>query len=187
MIMRSHAFNKIVNTYVDKSKSQELQRRRGLNLKDLLLKEGVAIGCVFIINMPKEERFELRDLEFEKFLNTPNLEVDLDRFADYVIKRTPGCRIERTTLVSQLKKLIAQGIDPWQLCNGHHLARILTIGINEVFGKRPGLKISPGRIETELKLAYERAYFKSTDLCKQIRDWENSNAPFKVLESSLRT
>jgi hypothetical protein len=186
MIIRSSAFTKIVNTYVDKNRIQELLRRRGLNLKDLLLTEGTTIGCLFIIDLPKEDRLDLGDLEFENFLNASNLEVDLIKLVDYVIKRTPGCRVDRMTLVSQLKKLIAEEIDPWQICNGHHLTRILTIGINEVFGKRTGSKVSASRIEIELKLAYEKAHFKSTDLCRQIREWENNNAPFRVLDDSLR-
>jgi hypothetical protein len=187
MIIRSRAFIKLMNMYVDRKKIQDLQKRRGLNLKELLLREGTAIGCLFIVKMPRQNSLYLKNLEIEVFLDRQNLEVNLNRLADYAIRRSPDCKIDRMTLVSELKKLIAEGIDPWQICNGHHLTGILTIGIREIFGKRAGSNINVGRLELELRLAYEKAHFRSTELCKDIMDWENNNAPFRVLDESLRT
>ncbi|NEP15226.1 MAG: hypothetical protein F6K14_34670 [Symploca sp. SIO2C1] len=71
--------------------------------------------------------------------------------------------------------------DPWQVCCGHDLVEILSVSLRKTFGSNKAAEVEPNRLERNLRLAYEKAYFLKTHLYLKIRTWEANNQPFQVL------
>ena len=71
--------------------------------------------------------------------------------------------------------------DPWQICAGHDVVYILTIGLRFSFGNTNARNFTPKNIESIIRMAYEESHFRRTQLYQSIKNWETSNSPFKVL------
>lgn len=75
--------------------------------------------------------------------------------------------------------------DPWQICCGHDLVQILSVGLRKTIGSNNAKDIEPNILERSLRLAYEEAYFHDTQLYLDICTWENENQPFIVLPRNI--
>jgi Protein of unknown function (DUF4435) len=74
--------------------------------------------------------------------------------------------------------------DPWQVCCGHDLTEILSFALQKTIGS---MKVDAIELERSLRLAYEAAYFHSTQLYQSIRLWESKNQPFNILQEPQST
>ncbi|MFN5871336.1 MAG: hypothetical protein ACK44G_02150, partial [Aphanizomenon sp.] len=72
--------------------------------------------------------------------------------------------------------------DPWQVCCGHDLVEILSLGLRKAIGTNKTVDVEANSLERNLRLAYEVAYFYKTQLYLAIRQWETNNQPFHVLQ-----
>lgn len=70
--------------------------------------------------------------------------------------------------------------DIWQLCNGHDMVAVLSIGLQRVLGKCNAADVKPEVLEKDLRLAYEAGYFAETALCRALRDWHQAHAPILI-------
>lgn len=74
-------------------------------------------------------------------------------------------------------------VDPWLACQGHDLIAILAIGLDKggaLGSTRPGNKV----IASTLRASLDSAHWLASRLATEIRGWEATNAPFKVLLNS---
>jgi hypothetical protein len=71
--------------------------------------------------------------------------------------------------------------DPWQLCNGHDLVEVLSIGLRRAIGSQSAAAVRVEEIERALRLAYESVDFAASALYRTIREWEQRNHPFRIL------
>ena len=71
--------------------------------------------------------------------------------------------------------------DPWQICCGHDLVKIIAIALGKLIGTNNKKEVLPDVLERSLRLAYEEAYFIKTKLYQDICTWDNNNHPYKVL------
>lgn len=71
--------------------------------------------------------------------------------------------------------------DPWQVCCGHDLVKILSLGLRKAIGSNKATDVEPNSLERNLRLAYEEIYFQDTKLYALIRTWESKHQPFRVL------
>jgi hypothetical protein len=71
--------------------------------------------------------------------------------------------------------------DPWQLCNGHDLVGVLSIGLRRAIGSQSAVGVGVEEMERALRLAYEAVDFAASELYRAIREWEQRNHPFRVL------
>ncbi len=86
------------------------------------------------------------------------------------------------------QRLISQknnSYDPWQVCCGHDLVEILSVGLRKAIGSHKAADIEANSLERCLRLAYEEVYFSQTRLYVEIRLWESHNQPFKVLRNGI--
>ena len=58
--------------------------------------------------------------------------------------------------------------------------QVLYIGLRRVLGRNNSADVKPERLETLLRLGYERAYFEATRLFAAFSEWERRNAPFVI-------
>lgn len=69
-------------------------------------------------------------------------------------------------------------IDSLQLCVGHDLVGLLSVGLRSKLGSHNHLKIED--LQERLRLAFEQADLERTDMYRSLRDWEQRNAPYRI-------
>ncbi|GAB1539708.1 hypothetical protein NUACC21_23750 [Scytonema sp. NUACC21] len=75
--------------------------------------------------------------------------------------------------------------DPWQVCCGHDLVELLSLGLRKAIGSNKSVDIEPNSLERNLRLAYEEVYFCRTNLYLDICAWESNNQPLRVLRNEV--
>lgn len=71
--------------------------------------------------------------------------------------------------------------DLWQVCNGHDLTAVLSIGLRRAIGSQPPAVVGVEEIGRALRLACEAVDFTVSALYRAMRAWEQRNRPFQVL------
>ncbi len=90
--------------------------------------------------------------------------------------------LDEGELLAELEPVVAnRRISSWNLSNGHDMVRILSLGLRKALGSRKEGEVSPETLERSLRLAYEKEFFQSAELCAAIRDWERRNPAYSVL------
>ena len=94
-----------------------------------------------------------------------------------VAGRAPPSAEDLAREIQELERLEAP---PWHVCCGHDAVAILSIGLRRALGSRNDAEVKETRLESMLRLAYDRDHFRRTNLYTAIRAWETANAPFTV-------
>ena len=79
-----------------------------------------------------------------------------------------------------MTKLANSNHDIWDLYCGHDLVCILSVGLRKVLGSQKQRNVESDLLGQALRLAYETAYFLTTNLYQALRLWEENNRPFQI-------
>ena len=71
-------------------------------------------------------------------------------------------------------------VDPWLVCHGHDLLKILRVGLQTVLGDLKST-FTHEDLAAHLRLAFHDTHLAATQLYKDIRAWEQSNPPYQIL------
>lgn len=71
-------------------------------------------------------------------------------------------------------------VDPWHVVHGHDMLEILRVGLRNVLGDLPAA-VGVKEIARGLRLAMPRAELQSTQLWRDMQQWERLNKPYLVL------
>jgi hypothetical protein len=99
--------------------------------------------------------------------------------------------LDEEDLLKSMRELANPNHDSWNVCCGHDLVCILSIGFRRALGRQKdidlkiGLQhVTPELLERFLRSAYETTYFSDTQLYKSLRAWEKANPPYQVFPTS---
>jgi hypothetical protein len=180
MILSSPALDRVTGELVSRGRFARL----GMRIRDLLLTCALPLGYFRWLVSPTKGNVPLRFKEVPpgSFLSRGTLRPDVHRMVR-VTNANSGRILANEALMS---KTIAQLVsnrahDPWHVCSGHDMVRILSFGLRTEFGNRRGRAATTDLVDAMLRLAYEASFFSTTKLRKSIADWEMANPPFKVL------
>jgi hypothetical protein len=141
-------------------------------------------------------KVDFHEINFEAFIDKVQLTISLDNCITEVLARNNGSSIDKEESRSKIKKLSKKSIDPWLLCQGHDLIRILLlilprilmeyaplqkddmrIYIESIHSRIPNEK----RITEQLILGFENDFFRQTIIYSDIKNWETRNTPYRLL------
>ncbi len=125
---------------------------------------------------------KFRKLPFENFVDKTKLQTNVDELINEAKKNVRDAEVDEESLKIKIKSMKNEGYDPWQVCSGHDMVEILTIGLRFTFGNRKAKALTAEVVEGMLRMAYEYSHFCVTRLYKSIKNWENANPPFKILK-----
>ncbi|MEA5470044.1 DUF4435 domain-containing protein [Spirulina sp. 06S082] len=186
MLIQSVSLDKIVSEFVSENKIETFQ----YNLRQKLLTAAAKIGYLRLTS--EEERLNLKfdNLTFSHFINEKTLELDEVKFIKEIQNKSNNYLLQDESFQQRLRNKKKNSYDPWQICCGHDLVAILSVGLRKVLRKIGESTISkeeikPDSLERDLRLAYEFSYFCNTQLYKDIRKWENNNPSFQVLPNEI--
>lgn len=180
MLISSPALDKVISEYASSEKLKSIE----MDIRELLLQIALPIGYLRWLASPGRYCLALRfeGIELNKLINWNTLQIELEAFFRAVRNNSQN-RDLSDDICKEVQKLVHDNLhDPWHICCGHDLIQILTIGLKRVFGSRRAKRKRYEEIESDLRLAYEKADFIATQLYDSIVKWEIENPKYRILQ-----
>ena len=161
-------------------------KRLGKSVRDVLLKAALPIGYLRWISSSKQDNLSLRfkDASFARVVKTRNktMITDIDAVLTETKKQSHNTPFDINDLKARIVDLLKRGNhDPWQVCRGHDMIHILTIGLKMVFGNRNAKYVSYEQVDRIMRIAFGHAEFSRTLLFESLKKWEQDNPDFRIL------
>lgn len=178
MIIDSPALEKVLSEFGSPDKIEKFNQ----DIRKVLLEAGLSVGYLRWVSQCDKLNLKFDGLTFSKFVDNETLKINELQLIRHVKEKSQHCLLEDKEIQKQLttKK---NSHDPWQVCCGHDLVEILSIGLRKAIGSKKAIEVEPDNLERSLRLAYEKAYFLETRLYSDIRTWKKNNQHFLVLQN----
>jgi hypothetical protein len=181
MLVRSPALDRVLREFGREGKIQRFVSQAGREIRHVLLAAATPLGYLRWHSLRSDLRLRFDGLLFSRFVDMATLTADRTTLIATVKNHS-----QRQELNSHALGLAIRGIedpthDPWQLCNGHDLVEVLSIGLRRAIGSQSAAAVRVEEIERALRLAYEAVDFAACALYRTIREWEQRNYPFRIL------
>lgn len=180
MILLSSALEKMLSEYARQSKLESL----GKSVRQILAESGVNIGYVRWVSEKHNHSIDFKDLCFYNFIDKSDLQVNTAKLYKEIKRNPKNKHIDVAKVISQVNTLVQLKEDKWNICQGHDLIEILTIGLKEVFGNHTNTILNSDIVSRNLRLSCNLYHFLNTNLYASIEEWEKANSPFKVLKKN---
>lgn len=177
MLINSPAFDKVVAEFGSKEKILQFNQ----DIRTAILESSVSLGYLLWISQCDELNLTFEGIRFSKFIDEKTLNIDELKLIQEVKNKSQAFSFKDGDLQQRLIEQKSDEHDPWQVCCGHGLVEILSLGLRKAIGSNKATDVDPINLERNLRLAYEEIYFQDTQLYSLIRTWESNNQPFRVL------
>ncbi len=181
MLIKSCALDKVITVFGSEAKIAKFQQHQ--DIRKTLLDAGLIIGYLFWGSQVKKLNLTFSKLEFSKFINHKNLQIDELKLIQEIKNKSQASSLPDEDLKQLLINKQNEKHDPWEICRGHDLVKILAIALRKLIGTNNKKEVEPDILERSLILAYEKAWFIKTEVYQDICTWEKNNQPFKVLNT----
>jgi len=177
MLLKSLALDKVLSERGSEDKINNF----GQDIRLTLLERGKKIGYLRWVSFKENLSLKFEELSFSRFIDKATLVIDTGKLIKAVKDHSQKFALREQDIQNSIETLEKAAYDPWQVCCGHDIICILSIGLSKVWGSWKTNEIRSDILERELRLAYEYAYFRSTQLYQSIQQWEVKNKPYQVL------
>ncbi len=181
MLINSPALEKVIAEFGSEEKIVKFDR----DVRTVLLEAGMSIGYLLWISQRDELNLTFEGIKFSKFIDDKTLQIDELKLIQEVKNKSRVPALKNEDLQQRLTNQKNSCYDPWQVCCGHDLVEILSLGLRKTIGSAKTSDVEPNSLERSLRLAYERTYFCKTQMYLFICSWEINNQPFKVLRNGI--
>lgn len=182
MMIKSPAFDKLMKERGSEDKINEFNE----SIRNYLLKSGKKLGYLRWVSLKNNLGFKFEELNYSKFINKESLLIDgIIKLIKTVKDNSQKANLDENGIKQSIEELENQNHDPWQICCGHDLICILSIGLCKKWGSWNTNEVKSETLERELRLAYEKEYFTKTELYQLLQDWEKNNSPYKILHDRI--
>jgi hypothetical protein len=180
MILYSDALDKVLSEFGSDKKITEL----GKPIRDILLESGLPVGYLRWLSSTTKDNLSLKfkELSFDEFVDEQTLRVSIDNLIIELKINSGDSTLDENATKLKIMTLGWERHDHWQVCSGHDLVLILSIGLRNIFGNpRRGKTVTSDQVDGMMRLAYNYSHFCLTILHNSIKDWEKANPSFRVL------
>lgn len=181
MILASPALEKLLAEFGSPGKIKSLTKRSGKNVRQILLEGACPIGYLRWISSRNEFSLTFEGIRFKRFTHRDCLAVDVLKMIKTIKDKSCWYELDDEALRYEIDEAVQCNHDPWDVCCGHDLVCILSLGLQKAIGSKKVNDVNPRALERSLRMAYEAGYFGETRLYVSIRGWESANRPFQVL------
>ena len=139
-------------------------------LRNLFLEAVSFLGYFRWYNDKNNLEFNFRGIGIGDLIGS-NLEINELYCIDYIIKRSPNCKIHDRLMIQ--KEIKSSEHDLFQVCCGHDIASAMVIFFNNQ--KAAQRHIDKDRIQSSFRIAYNIEEFKNTNLYSNLQKWASAN------------
>jgi hypothetical protein len=187
MLLISPALEKVIREFGIRS-DDESSRQKMIDFSNIIRTKlfdcGIPIGYLRWISLQESLDLTFDGIEFAKFINGKTLQVCLENLIKEVKNKSQQYSLKTEDLQRKIENRRNDNHDPWQICCGHDLVKILSLGLRHLASKKNKSEVKPDDLERSLRLAYEGVFFYQTHLYTKICLWESNNSMFRVLHNS---
>lgn len=183
MIIQSPLLDKVMDTFGSEDKISKFAK----DIRLTLLETGKSLGYLRWVSLKfnlalKFEGLKIKD--FKEFIDDKTLIVNQLGMIKKVKNNSEKYSLIEEDIQVKLDNLKDDTHDLRQVCCGHDLIYILSIGLCKAWGTWDSRDFKPEVLEKWLQVTYGEVYFRSTQLYKSIQVWEQNNQPYQVLSST---
>lgn len=181
MLIQSPALEKVVAEFASEEKITKLNQ----DIRELLLSVGVQLGYLRYISQSDGLNLTFEGITFSKFIDDKQWQFNELKLIQEVKNKSQAFNLKDEEIQQRLIREKSNNHDYWQICCGHDLVEILSVGLRKAIGTNNATDVEANSLERNLRLAYEAVYFCKTQLYSEIRLWETDNQPFQVLQNEV--
>lgn len=174
MVIRSNALDDVLDEYCEREPLMKFTESVG-PVREALLSASYPLGLLMFISQTEGLNLSFKDLEFERFINSRTLSLNVDSMVDAVIFNSKNCRMGKKALVSRLGREAENLDDEWDAARGHDTVDILLLALKRNFGSFNSRNLNEGELGGALRLAFSDACFRSTELFANTDEWARTN------------
>jgi Protein of unknown function (DUF4435) len=184
MLLRSPALEKLLSEFG----SEEKLKRFGNDVRETVLTAGCAVGYLLWISLEDSLHLTFENINFSAFIDKETLKIDELMLIKEVKNKSQRHDLDVKDLQQRLKQQKDPSHDRWQVCRGHDFMAILYVGLLKAIGSKSSnlsnlsKEVAVTILERSLRLAYEQAYFQTTELYAAIGIWETHHHPYRILK-----
>lgn len=184
MILKSPALEKVLVEFGSAEKINRLIQKRRLSIREILLEIGRPIGYLRWISGQQNLSLKIKGVPFKPFVDQKKLTLDTTKLLRTVKNKSGRHDIPDQDLRNALEKVADPAHDSWDVCCGHDLVCILSLGLCGALGSNKSQDVRAEQLEKILRLAYESSHFFATELYQSLKAWQIANQPFRILPTS---
>ncbi|RFP61788.1 MAG: DUF4435 domain-containing protein [Limnothrix sp. CACIAM 69d] len=187
MLLISPALEKVIREFGIRSDDESSRQKMtdfSNTIRTKLLDCGIPIGYLRWISLQESLDLTFDGIEFAKFIDGKTLQICLRNLIREVKNKSQAHLLQTEDLQTEIENQRDDSHDPWQVCCGHDLVQILSLGLRQLASKKNKSEVKPDDLERSLRLAYEGVFFYQTQLYTKICLWESNNPTFRVLHNS---
>ena len=141
-------------------------------MRSLLLDFGQWIGALRLISSTDDLHLRFDEDKFADFISARTAKVEPAELIEAIKNHSGAHHLQNSSLLAKLHEILAQNHAHHELACGHDLATILGQWLRGLIGSCKATDVSREKIESYLRLGYERDFFETTQLYKEMREWE---------------
>mgnify|MGYP006902090751 CR=1 FL=1 len=145
-----------------------------------MLDIGRSIGYLRWVSELRGHSLKFEGLVFSRFIEDRSLSLDVSALIGTVKNKSGRHDILNEDLQREIDVLSNPNHDLWDVCCGHDLVSILSLGLCRALGSNRSNDVKPEVLEKFLRVGYETTYFFTTELYKALKNWEHTNSPFRL-------
>jgi hypothetical protein len=177
MLINSPALDKVIAEFGSEDKIAKF----GKDVRTTLVEAGISIGYLRWISQCDGLNLTFNGIKFGNFIDEKSLSINELALIKEVKNKSQALSLNDRDIQQRMTKQKNDSHDRWQVCCGHDLVDILSLGLRKAIGTMKPTDVGSDSLERSLRLAYEEAYFQQTQLYSDIQKWGNSDRQFKVL------
>jgi hypothetical protein len=182
IVLTSPAFQRILRQYSHASLLQTfLVTSAWPDIVHALLVIASKVGHMRLLAMKTGQRLKFRKVNLAAHIDRATLQVNVRTFTTTLLSHSPNATCDQSWILTQAAALESAKLDLLQLCSGHDVTTVLSVGLQSAIGKCHPQVADRQNIERVFRASFGRAELESTSMYQEIRQWENRNAPYRVL------
>lgn len=171
--IKSRALVKVVEELCSERKClKEFSIRKAENpqalaseIRKVLLSVAAPIGLLRLISIQNGFELAFKKVEHAKVLERARFAVNVSSLISVVLAAGAKTGVTPSVLERELEKARAAGYDPWQICQGHDITKLLALAVRKYWGVG---RLTEDEVERGIRLAYEAEYLWQTALGNEI-------------------
>jgi Protein of unknown function (DUF4435) len=170
MLIDSPALDKVIAEFGSEEKIAKFG-----SVRAALIEAGISIGYLRWISISDKLKLTFKGIKFSNFINKQTLQLDELELIEEVKKKSQNFSLDNRDIQQWMANKKSDNHDPFQVCCGHDLVEILSLGLCNAIGTMKQLEVEVVSLERSLRFAYEEVYFQKTQLYADIQKWEVDN------------
>lgn len=183
MLLESPALDKLLDEFGSEQKIAHFTENNKTDVRQVLLIAAGPIGYLRWASLRNDLSLKFEDLVFSRFIDDDTLHIDIGDLIRVVKNKSNRHDLDDNDLRDKIDKLTDPKHNSWDICCGHDLVCILSIGLSKVLGSKNSNEVKLEVLEKFLRVGYESTYFLSTQLYQSLQEWEASNLPFRIFST----